>query len=44
MQVEAYRLPGTTYHTSVIRRVFGRLGLDFLVAGMKFFNRQIGKK
>ena len=27
----------------MIRRVAGRLGLDFVVSGMKFFNRQIGK-
>jgi hypothetical protein len=38
-----YRLPGTTIHTSKIRRVAGRLGLDFAVSGVKFFNRQIGE-
>jgi hypothetical protein len=37
-------LPGTTYHRKRIRRVAGRLGLDFVVTGIKFFNRQLGKE
>jgi hypothetical protein len=37
-------LPGTTYHRNAIRRVAGRLGLDFVVTGIKFFNRQLGKE
>jgi hypothetical protein len=37
-------LPGTTYHRNAIRRVAGRLGLDFVVTGVKFFNRQLGKE
>lgn len=37
-----YRIPGTYAHTSKLRRVAGRLGLDFAVSGVKFFNRQLG--
>ena len=38
-----YSIPGTTHHTNCLRRVAGRLGLDFVVAGIKFVNRQVGK-
>ena len=40
---DRYRLPGATDHRSCIRRIAGRLGLDFVVAGIKFANRQLGK-
>ena len=35
--------PGTTLHPQTIRRFAGRLGLDFFVAGVKFFNHQLGE-
>jgi hypothetical protein len=35
--------PGKTHSTTMIRRVAGRLGLDFMVAGVKFANHQLGK-
>jgi hypothetical protein len=42
-ELDRYRLPGTAYHSSMFRRVAGRLGLDFVVAGIKFANRQLGE-
>ena len=36
-------VPGTNNHSSRIRRIAGRFGLDFIVAGVKFFNRQLGE-
>ena len=39
---EKYKLPGAQRHPNRLRRIAGRLGLDFLVAGVKFANRQLG--
>lgn len=39
-----YKAPGSSSdNRSMIRRFAGRLGLDFVVAGIKFANRQLGK-
>ena len=36
--------PGEKYfNRGMLRRIAGRLGLDFVVSGVKFANRQIGK-
>jgi hypothetical protein len=43
MRDDSYSLPGTTYHSQTARRLAGRLGLDFVMAIFKFFNRQLGE-
>jgi hypothetical protein len=35
--------PGKSRHDNTLRRIAGRLGLDFVVAGVKFANHQLGK-
>jgi hypothetical protein len=39
-----YQIPGTSKHKNVLRRIAGRLGLDFVVSGFKFANSQLGKQ
>jgi hypothetical protein len=36
-------VPGKSRHSNILRRIAGRLGLDFVVAGVKFGNHQLGK-
>eukprot|EP00980_Cylindrotheca_fusiformis_P026200 scaffold15514_cov129-Cylindrotheca_fusiformis.AAC.8 len=36
-----YQVPGSTKHNNFLRRIAGRLGLDFVVSGFKFANSQL---
>ena len=38
-----YKLPGSTTHSNMFRKMAGRLGLDFVVSAFKFANSQLGK-
>lgn len=39
-----YKVPGSlSEERSIFRRLAGRVGLDYIVAGFKFANRQLGK-
>lgn len=35
--------PGKSKSSNMFRRIAGRLGLDFVVAGVKFANHQLGE-